>query len=288
MDASTRELILKFQENEITEYHIYRFLAKRAKGKNKEVLERIAEDELAHYNKWKELTNEDVKPNKLKIFFYIALSIIFGITFAIKLMEAGEEGAEKAYEKLSKDLPVAAEILKDEVSHEEMLVQMIEEEKLKYVGSMVLGLNDALVELTGSLAGFTFALQNSKVIGLAGLIMGVAASLSMSASEYLSQKSEGDQDKDPLKASIYTGIAYILAVIVLVWPFFVFGHYIVALIFSLAGAIGIIYLFTFFMSVVKDEDFKSAFTEMLTISMGVAFISFLVGIAARKWLGIEI
>ncbi len=288
MDTSTRDLILKFQENEITEYHIYRFLAKRAKGKNKEVLERIAEDELAHYNKWKELTNEDVKPNKFKIFFYIALSIIFGITFAIKLMEAGEEGAEKAYERLAKDLPIAEEILRDEMSHEEMLVQMIEEEKLKYVGSMVLGLNDALVELTGSLAGFTFALQNSKVIGLAGLIMGVAASLSMSASEYLSQKSEGDKEKDPLKASIYTGIAYILAVIVLVWPFFVFGHYILALIFSLAGAVGIIYLFTFFMAVVKDEDFRNAFTEMLAISMGVAFISFLVGIAARKWLGIEI
>ena len=183
---------------------------------------------------------------------------------------------------------MAAEILKDEFAHEKMLVDMIEEEKLKYVGSMVLGLNDALVELTGSLAGFTFALQNSKVIGLAGLIMGVAASLSMCASEYLSQKSEGDQEKDPLKASIYTGIAYILAVFVLVWPFFVFSNYMVSLAFSLLGAVGVIYLFTFYISVVREENFKRAFTEMLAISMGVAFISFLVGLFARRSLGIDI
>ncbi len=288
MDEATRRTILGFQRNEITEYHIYRFLAKRAKGSNREVLERIAEDELSHYHKWRELTGEDVKPDRVKIAFYVFLAFVFGITFAIKLMEMGEEGAERAYERMSDRFPVAAEILKDEFSHEQALVRMIEEEKLKYVGSMVLGLNDALVELTGSLAGFTFALQNSKVIGLAGLIMGVAASLSMCASEYLSQKSEGDEGKDPLKASMYTGVAYILAVVVLVWPFFVFSSYILALVVSLLGAVGIIYIFTFYISVVREEDFKSSFKEMLAISMGVALISFLVGLFARKTLNIDI
>lgn len=131
-------------------------------------------------------------------------------------------------------------------------------------------------------------MQNSKVIGLAGLIMGVAASLSMCASEYLSQKSEADADKNPIKASLYTGIAYVLAVIVLVWPFFVFSSYIIALLISLLGAVGIIYIFTFFISVVQETDFKKNFTEMLAISMGVAFISFLVGLFARKSLGIDI
>ncbi len=288
MDSATKELILRFQENEITEYYIYKFLAKRAKGNNKEVLTKIAEDELKHYHQWKELTKEEVKPNKFKIVFYVLLSLVFGITFAIKLMERGEEAAEKAYEELSDTYPVAAQILNDEFAHEQMLIQMIEEERLKYVGSMVLGLNDALVELTGSLAGFTFAMQNSKIIGLAGLIMGVAASFSMCASEYLSQKSEASEDKSPIKASIYTGIAYILAVIVLIWPFFVFSSYILALVLSLAGAVGIIYLFTFFMSVVQETDFKKGFTEMLAISMGVAFISFAVGLFARKSLGIDI
>ncbi len=288
MEAQVKERILQFQKNEITEYHIYKFLAKRARGNNREVLEKIAEDELAHYHKWKELTGEEVKPDKLKIVLYVLMALIFGITFAIKLMERGEEGAERAYEEMSQQFPVAAEILRDEFAHEQMLVRMIEEERLKYVGSMVLGLNDALVELTGSLAGFTFALQNSRVIGLAGLIMGVAASLSMCASEYLSQKSEGDSDKSPIKASIYTGIAYILAVVLLVWPFFVFHHYILALLISLLDVVGIIYVFTFFISVVQETEFRKSFVEMLCISLGVAFISFLVGIFARKSLGIDI
>ncbi len=288
MEEAVRQKILEFQKNEITEHHIYRFLAKRSKGKNKEVFERIAADELAHYNKFKELTGEEVKPDRKKIVLYVILALIFGVTFAVKLMERGEEGAERAYEELSKDVPVAAEIVKDEFAHEQALIQMIEEEKLKYVGSMVLGLNDALVELTGSLAGFAFALQNSKVIGLAGLIMGVAASLSMCASEYLSQKSEAEEGKSPIKASLYTGMAYILAVVVLVWPFFVFSSYIIALIISLLGAVAIIYLFTFFMAVVKDQDFKAMFKEMLFISLGVALISFAVGLAARHWLGIEV
>ncbi|MDI6704563.1 MAG: VIT1/CCC1 transporter family protein [bacterium] len=82
---------------------------------------------------------------------------------------------------------------------------------------MVLGLNDALVELTGALAGFTFALQNTRVVAMAGLITGVAASLSMTTSEYLSTKSEGGA-KSPFKASVYTGSAYVLTVMFLIFP----------------------------------------------------------------------
>ena len=49
-------------------------------------------------------------------------------------------------------------MLGDERRHEEELYGMLDEERLHYVGAMVLGLNDALVELTGAIAGVTFAL----------------------------------------------------------------------------------------------------------------------------------
>ena len=49
---------------------------------------------------------------------------------------------------------------------EKALPKMLDEERLQYAGSMVLGLNDALVELPSSLAGFAFALQNTRVIVL--------------------------------------------------------------------------------------------------------------------------
>ncbi len=286
MDEKTRQLILSFQENEITEHYIYKALAKRAKGKNKEVLLKIAEDELKHYKVWESLTKTEVKPNKKKIFFYLFLAFIFGITFAIKLMESGEQKAEEAYSQLKDTVPEAADIMKDEDEHEKMLINMIEEERLSYIGSMVLGLNDALVELTGSLAGFTLALQNSKVIGVAGFILGIAASLSMAASEYLSQKSE--EGKNPLKAAIYTGLAYVVVVLILVLPYFIIPYYLLALILAIINVIIIIYLFTFFVSVVQEKPFKPLFIEMLSISMGVAVISFIIGIMARKFLGIEI
>jgi VIT1/CCC1 family predicted Fe2+/Mn2+ transporter len=164
---------------------------------------------------------------------------------------------------------------------------MIDEERLKYIGSVVLGLNDALVELTGTLAGLTFALQNARLVGVAGLITGIAASLSMGASEYLSTKAEGGE-KNPLKASVYTGFAYVLAVIVLILPFLTLGNPFISLLIALAGAILLILVFTFYFSVVREVSFKKRFGEMVAISLGVAGLSFLIGLAVRQFLGIEI
>ena len=101
---------------------------------------------------------------------------------------------------LKENIPNLSKILKDEEEHEEELIKMIDEEKLQYVGSMVLGLNDALVEFTGSLAGWTFAMQNNKLILLAGIITGISATLSMASSEYLSAKNEGEEN--PLKSCV--------------------------------------------------------------------------------------
>ena len=101
-------------------------------------------------------------------------------------------------------------MLINEENHEKELIALVDEERLKYVGSVVLGLNDALVEFTGTLAGLTFAIQNTQIIAVAGLIMGVAASLSMGASEYLSHGVLMGDQPDPVKASVYTGFAPIL------------------------------------------------------------------------------
>ncbi|HDM90669.1 MAG TPA: rubrerythrin family protein, partial [candidate division WOR-3 bacterium] len=198
MEERIRRLLLDFQKNELTEHLVYKNLAKRTKGKNREILERISNDELKHYRIWKRHTGEDVKPDRFKIFLYGLMARIFGLTFAIKLMENGEVEAEKNYSEIEGVVPRAGEILEEETTHENLLISMIEEEKISYISSMVLGLNDALVELTGTLAGLTFALQNTRVVGLAGFITGIAASLSMAASEYLSQKSE--EGKNPLKS----------------------------------------------------------------------------------------
>jgi len=285
IDEKTKRLILNFQRNEITENAVYSNLAKRAKGKNSEILEEFSKDELLHYNQWKKYTRKNVPRRRRTILKYSIISRIFGVTFAIKMMEGGEKKAEKAYSDVCKVIPKAKSIFEDEFKHEKLLEKMIREEKIGYIGSMVLGLNDALVELTGVLAGLTFTLQNTRLIGVAGLITGIAAAMSMSASEYLSQKSERGS-KSPRKASFYTGIVYMLTVLLLVAPYFIFSNYFLSLGITLMDAVLVILVFTFFVSVVKELRYRRTVSQMLVISLGVAGISFVIGLLVKTFLNV--
>ena len=284
---SIQDKILEFQRNEITEYHIYSRLARAtANAANRKVLERIAEDEKRHYGVWKKHSNKDVLPDKFKILTYYLIGRLFGLTFGIKLMELGEEGAQIAYKSVSVLVPEALDIAREENGHEKELIGLIDEERMQYVGSVVLGLNDALVELTGALAGLTFALADSRLVATAGFITGIAASFSMAASEYLSTKSERGA-KNPLKACIYTGIAYILTVMILITPFLLMNNLYLSLGITIASAVGIIFIFTFYLSVAQDLPFKKRFFEMAAISLGIAALSFGIGLLVRKYMHIE-
>jgi len=288
LDEETKNIILTAQRNEITEHFIYEKLSQSTKDPhNRNILERISSDELNHYNFWKKYTQENVKPDKLKIWKYFLISRIFGLTFGIKLMERGEEQAQVTYGKISRFVPDAKSVVKDEDKHEKQLINMIDEERLRYVGSMVLGLSDALVELTGALAGLTLVLQNTRLIAMAGLITGVAASLSMAASEYLSTKSEEDA-KNPFKASVYTGFAYVLTVLFLIFPYLLLTNFYFCLGFTILNAIIVIFIFTFYISVAKDLSFTNRFLEMALISLGIAALTFGIGFLIRIFLNVEI
>lgn len=170
LDENTRKAVLAAQRSEITEYLIYRELAKSTRDPvNAEILQRIAGDEARHYQFWKRHTRQDIEPSRLKIRWYVIVAKTLGLTFAMKLMEQGEERAQVAYDRILRAVPGAKEIIDDEARHEKELIDQIDEERLRYVGSMVLGLNDALVELTGTLAGLTLALRDTHLTGTAGL-----------------------------------------------------------------------------------------------------------------------
>ncbi|MFA5167465.1 MAG: VIT1/CCC1 family protein [Candidatus Omnitrophota bacterium] len=288
MNDEIKKKILVFQKSEITEHHIYLKLAAIEKSaRNKDVLEKIAADELRHYHVWKKYTGQDVLPDRFTVEKYVLIARLFGLTFGLKLMESGEGKAQEAYGEMISSVVEASGIIADENTHEQELLEMIDEERLKYAGSIVLGLNDALVELTGALAGLTFALGNARLVAVAGAITGIAAALSMAASEFLSTKSEGG-GKDPVKASIYTGIAYILTVTLLVLPYLLLENLPVSLAWMLVNAVVIIYAFTFYISVAKGFDFRKRFLEMVSISLGVAGLSFLIGLGVRALLNIKV
>ena len=290
MNLTSKDLkkFIRFQRNEYTESIVYDRLASIEKNtSNSKVLRMISAEEKAHYYTIKKYTNTEVKPNRWRIAKYYWLARILGITFAIKLMESSENSAHHEYARYT-ECEDLQRLSREEEIHEEKLIGLINEERLEYMGSVVLGLNDALVEFTGALAGFTLALSDHKLIALTGSITGIAAALSMASSEYLSTKSEGDKSKHPAKAAIYTGIAYIITVVALVTPFILISNVLIALGVMLAMALIIIALFNYYYSVARGESFRKRFMEMAVLSFSVAGISFLIGYALKTFTGIDV
>lgn len=290
MDISKeiRERLLTYQQNEITENRIYMKLAGTVDSpENRRILEQIAADELRHYRVWQKYTQQEVSPNSWEVWKYYLISRVFGFTFGVKLMERGEEDAQERYGRLPDWIPEAGAIAQEEYEHESALLELLDEERLRYIGSIVLGLNDALVELTGALAGLTFALQNTRLVALTGLITGIAAALSTAASEYLATKSEKNA-KNPVRASIYTGVAYLATVFVLILPYLLLQNFYLCLACTLGAAILIIGFFSYYVSVAQEVTFKKRFLEMSGLSLGVATLSFLIGLVVRAFLGVEI
>ena len=281
--------LIAMQQDEITDHATYRAIARKMKDEdNRKILEKIAAEEKKHYEILKRYTNRSLTPETHKVWWRTLMARLLGFTFTIKLMENGEDVAQLNYGGIIKEVPEAEMMLAEEEEHEKKLIDMLEEERLQYVGSMVLGLNDALVELTGTLAGLTLALQNTRIIALSGLITGISATLSMASSEFLSAKSEGS--KDALKSSFYTGIAYLVTVAMLILPYLVFPSekYMFALGAMLITVVAIIAAFNYYIAVAKDLPFKRRFLEMAVISLSVAALSFVVGLIVKSALGVDI
>ena len=282
------KLVKKAQIDEEQGTILYAYMAKREKNEeNKKLLEQMSKDEAKHAAVWKSYTNKNLKPSKLSIIWFKVLTVVMGFTFVVKTMQKKESLAQAGYEKMKEELPEAAKILDDERRHEKELYNMLDEERLHYIGAMVLGLNDALVELTGAIAGVTFALANTRLVALTGIITGVSATFSMAASNYLAERA--DNNPKALKSSIYTGMAYLVTVALLVLPYLLFPihMYVAAFAVMIATVILIIMFFNYYISVAKEEPFFKNFATMAGISLTVAVVSYIIGVLAKNLLGID-
>jgi len=287
MRDETIKALKAMQRSEYTEYLIYDMVGRKMKDQhNIDVMRMLSIEEKNHFETWEKYTKEKAKPYKFKLIKYRVFLFIFGFTFVLRLLERNENFSQSFYKNIVDEVPEALEIMKDEEIHEQEIIDMIDEGRVRYIRSIVLGLNDALVELSGALAGLTFAIPNTQIISLSGLITGIAASLSMAASEYLSTHAEGR--KDALKSSLYTGIAYVLVVTLLILPYLLLDNRFYALSIMLVTVIIIIASFNYFMSVALNLSFKKRFTQMAIISLGVATISFAIGLLLGRVYGVDI
>ena len=286
-----KAILLSQLRNELTESAIYEHLSKLEKDSgNRGILERISADEMSHAKLIAAIVSENVKPCSFRIHWTVFCARVLGLTFVLRLMEKGEHNAGGTYRTIIDAYPQLSLIAEDEDRHEAELIGMLNDERLNNMGSIVLGLNDALVELTGALAGFTFALGSPAKIAKLGLITGFAAAMSMAASAFLSaradaqaggEKSSEGEGNGALRSALYTGIAYVVTVFLLTAPYALLPSATVALAVMLLVALSIIAFFNFYLSVARDVSFKRGFFVMAGISTFVALVSYGFGYLLR-------
>ena len=288
LDPGTEKQLLKAQKNEITEHFIYEKLSTTAKeSNNKRILKQIASEELKHHDICINFTCQNVHPDRLKVWLYYLISLIFGVTFSLKLMERAERRDHITYSGLSETMPETIEITQDEIKHEKQLMDLIDDERLNYSADIVRGMNVAIVEITGALAGLSFAFRNSALVVETVIIVGALMSLSVMSTEYLAAKADS-HIASPFKSLLYAGVTNLFTIFMLVLPYLLFRNIYVALAVTVAVAIIIIFIFAFYISVVKDLSIKKRFLEMSLISLGIAALAFGIGVLARSILHIEI
>ena len=151
-----------------------------------------------------------------------------------------------------------------------------------YRGSIILGMHDAIVSLTGLIAGLGFTLIGRDIIILSCIISSITASLSMGAANYLAVKTV---DKNhAIHAALYTAGAYMTTCVLLILPFFVIYNRNTALLFVFFIVILIIYFFNFIFF--RHNQFYKHFYEMLTICSCVSVMAFAIGQCAKYFLGV--
>lgn len=285
----------EFCVDEYIDYVIYKELAARESDERmREVLERFSEQEYRHYKFWSSLAGEcQVSVPGWKLAFFRASRKLLGLTFTLKYLERHEKDVIESYRSYMKYLEGEEKrelerIIRDEEEHEKTLISGMNENIVRYLSFIALGLADAIVEITGVHAGFLGATKETLVAGIAGLIVGVSAALSMSGAAYLQAKADvGEARESPGRSAIVTGVSYLLAVIVLALPYFLTQHQITAFIVSVVLAIVIVSGFTYYNSVLNEKEFKGELLENLAILFGTAIVAYMFGEALGSIFGIQ-
>lgn len=285
----------EFCVDEYIDHIVYKELAS-AEGNEemKKILMKFSEQEYRHYQFWSSIAGEcKVRVPGWKIRLFKLSRKLLGLTFTLKYLERHEKDVIDSYRSYLKYLESDSrreleEIIRDEEEHERTLLAGLNENIVRYLSFIALGLADAIVEITGVHAGFLGATKETLVAGIAGLIVGVSAAFSMSGAAYLQAKAEaGEARENPGKSAIVTGVSYLIAVIVLALPYFLTQHQITAFIISVVLAIIIVSGFTFYNSVLNEKEFKGELLENLMILFGTAIIAYLFGEVIGDLFGLQ-
>jgi VIT1/CCC1 family predicted Fe2+/Mn2+ transporter len=271
-----------FVTDEYFDWVVYNTLSDAEQDQQrKQWLKSLAETEYQHYRFWKAIAGVDAHTvNRLAVKSLLFMRKLAGLVFTMKFLEMHEKNVIDQYRAWIPRLEPSAQaqlhaIIQDEEEHERFFVSQVEEPILRYIGFVALGLSDAIIEITGVHAGFLGVTGSTLMAGIAGLIVGFAASISMGVAAYLKAKSE--TRKSPFTSALVTSGTYLVAVVLLALPYFLTQSMVMAFVVSVVFAILLSIAFTFYVSVVNETNFKQEALENVGLLLGTALATYLFG-----------
>ena len=272
--------------NELTEHIVYHKLALMEKNlENRTALERLSAQEKTHYEFWQSLLPEaeakKIRPRGYTVWGTPFLRTVLGVTFITKFLETHEKNSAQSYQNMIGSIPAShherfLQIIEDEKSHERALIAQLKEKRLDYIGFIVLGLADAIVEITGVHAGFLGVTGSTLIAGVAGIIVGFSAAISMGSASYLQAKQ--NIGKSAVLSGFLTWASYFCSVVLLALPYFLIRMMIPAFITSTSVGILLVAGFTFYGAIAFDRKFWREFVETVGLMLGTALATFLLGL----------
>ena len=294
--VSLSQVALESARDEYTDYLVYKRLAESSRIKNpkmKEILDTLSKTEYRHYEFWRKYAPPDarISGNTWIVYLTLLLRIILGNSFAIKYLEKHETAVIRKYKSVKGSIPEADqrefdEMVRDEEEHENTFMDQMQGTYIKYISFVILGLADAIVEISGIHAGSLGIYHSTRITGLAGIVAGASASIAM-ASAAFAQAKQGFQGS-PTISAIFTGVSYFINAIILATPYFLTQSQLTAISTSIILAILIIAFISYYNSVVSQSHFLRDFSELAGIMLGASAALFLFGLLIRSLFGITI
>ena len=181
----------RYLADEESEARIYRYLARRAEGTDREILLQVAEAEKRHQQHWRDMLGEHadvhVRPSMQSLVLQF-LAKNFGSVFILAMAQRAESRSPYA-----EDPDATEEMAADEAIREEIIRALATSGREKLSGNFraaVFGANDGLVSNLALTMGITASGASSSMVLLSGIAGLLAGALSMAAGEFVSVRSQ--------------------------------------------------------------------------------------------------
>ena len=194
--APTPKQIRRWQQhlaNERAEAAVYRELARRKEGEEREILLAVADAEARHEQHWRALLGDHVGMPRTPDFNTRLMGFLarrFGSVFALAMMQTAE--TRSPYED---DEDATEQMKADEAIHAEVVRGLAARGREKISGNFraaVFGMNDGLVSNLALVLGVMASGVDPRIVLITGVSGLLAGALSMGAGEYISVKSQNE------------------------------------------------------------------------------------------------